>query len=215
MIQILGMKRILVLVFLLALNVALGAGVYMYLVPETTKQERALYGLRGKVNTLQADISRLQVEFDQLENQQAEFDVLKEKGFFGSQGRRQAEILFEKIQRQAGIVSAVANIRAGEVEDNEEAKKAEHAILSSPIEVSLEALSDTDVYKYIYLLDRFFPGHVTLDEIELERTSEITGAILRSIASGGNPVLVKATLKMTWRTMIPEAEVIQKQGEAL
>jgi hypothetical protein len=73
----------------------------------------------------------------------------------------------------------------------------------SPVKVELEALDDVDVFKYIYLVEKFFPGHVTITKIELERKSQITGPVLRSIASGDNPQLVNAKIEMLWRTMIP------------
>lgn len=210
MIKVLGTKRVLMIVFLVAINVAFAAGVYVYLVPEITAKERELGISRGQISTLQSDISRLEIEFDQLEEQQAEFNRLQEKGFFGAQGRREAELVLEKIQKQAGVVSAVANIKAGELQENEEAAKAEYIILSSPVEVKIEALDDVDVFKYIYLVEQFFPGHVAVTNIDLERKMDVSGPVLRSIASGSNLTLVEATVQMVWRTMIPKTDVINQ-----
>lgn len=215
MIQILGIKRILVLLFLVSINAALATGVYVYLAPEIKSSERSLRSLRGKITTLQTDISRLQVEFDQLEEQQETFEELKKAGFFSNQDRRQAELIFKDIQEKTGVISAVASIKPGELEENEEAKKADHSILTSPVELTLQAIDDVDVYKYVYLVERFFPGHVSINSIELGRTTDITGTVLRSIASGNRPVLVEAKISMNWSTMIPDEDVIQLPGGAL
>lgn len=208
MIRILGIRRILTLVVLLGLNAVVAAGLYLYLLPEHAAKDRELKGLRGQISTKQSDIDRMQIEFDQLAEQQEQFDELREHGFFSAQGRREAEKVFQRIQQEAGVVSAVANIQAGAIEDNEEAMKAEHKILVSPVSIKISAMDDVDVFRYIYLVERFFPGHITVNKITLERQAEITGPILRSIASGTNPQLVTADIEAQWRTMIPQKDVI-------
>ncbi len=213
MIRVLGTKRILMLVFLLAINVAMATTVYMYLMPQHVKKERELMALKKQVNGVRDDIGRMQIEFDQLADQQNQFEKLKEKGFFYDQGRRKAEIVLETIQKQAGVIAAVATIHAGATEDNDEAKKAEYKVLKSAVQIHVDAVDPVDIYRYIYLLDNFFPGHVQIDGIRMERTAEVTGPVLRGIASGANPVLVQADIDLTWRTMVPQAEVIQTGEE--
>ncbi len=208
MIQTLGIKRIMILVFLFAINVAFAAGLYLYIYPEAQKKDRELKRLRGQISSVQGDIAKLQVEFDQLADQREEFEVLKQKGFFSSQGRREAEEIFKRIQDQSQVISAVASIRRGELEENEEAGKASHKVLVSPIDVKIEAIDDIDVFRYIYLVQRFFPGHISIDQIRISRGAEVTGTVLRSIASGSKPNLVQADIQMSWRTLIPETDII-------
>lgn len=212
MIKILGTKRIVVIVALLAINALFAAGVYLYYAPEMLHAERRYRGHRAKISSLQSDIDRLQIEFDQLEAQRAQFEELKEKGFFGSQFRRQAEKVLEKIQQESGVISAVASIDSGTVEENEEAKKAEHKILRSPITIKIQAVDDVDVYRYIYLMENVFPSHVALTNITLTRKGDLSSTVLRGIVGGTNPPLVNADLKFVWRTMIPESEIIDAPG---
>jgi hypothetical protein len=208
MIRVLGTRRILTIAVLIALNMALAAIVYLYLIPQKMAGEKELRGLRGNISTVQSDISRMQVEFDQLEEQQARFDKLRDHGFFSTQGRREAELVFQRIQQESGVVSAVANILAGTVEENAEARKSDHQMLVSPVNIHIEAMDDVDVFRYIYLVQQFFPGHVSIERLTLERKAEITGTILRAIATGNNPQLVSADVVLMWRTMIPDKEVI-------
>lgn len=207
MIRVLGSKRLMLLAGLAGLNLLLAAVTYIYLAPHAFSQQMRLNGLNGQISTVRSDIDRMQIEFEQLNAQQAQFDALKKKGFLSNQQRRQAEKVFESIQKQAGVISAVAKIEAGQVEDNEEAQKAEYKILSSPVKIHIEAMDGVDVFRYIYLLEHFFPGHVAVTDMQFERKSEVTGPVLRAIASGENPVLVDADIEMVWRTMIPQAEV--------
>ena len=118
----------------------------------------------------------------------------------------------ERIQQEANVISAVASIQAGEFLQDEEASKASHEILRSPISVRVEALDDIDVYRYIYMVEKAFPGHVSLKKLNLSRKSDITGTILRAIASGSNPPLVQADIELTWHTMIPALPTTNEQG---
>ena len=212
MIKILGIKRILALVLLVAVNAALAAGVYLYAAPEILSKENQLRSVRGEISTRQADIDRMQVEFSKLEEQQAIFETLKKRGFFGNQGRREAQLVFENIQQKAGVVSAVANIQAGVIEDNPEAQKAAHKILRSPVTLKIQAMDDVDVFRYIFLLEKYFPGHVMIENIEIKRIADVSGTILRSIATGSSPGLVEANIGLTWRSMIPESQIINTES---
>ena len=210
MIAVLGFKRVVMLAVLIGVNIVLAMSIYMYMKPETQKKERELRGLRGQVSTVRSDIDRMQVEFEQLEDQKAEFERLAADGFFKNQGRRQAELILSEIQKTSGVSKAIASIQAGEIEDNEEAKKAAHKILRSPIEIRLQAIDDINIYHYLFLVENYFPGHITIEELNLERSADVTGTVLRAIASGTNPPLVNADVEMVWRTMIPESEVIEE-----
>jgi len=210
MIQVLGIKRIIVLVILVAMNAALAAGVYMYVQPEKLKKQRQLSSMKSKVSQVRNDIDRIQVEFRQLEEQQEEFDRLKESGFFTKQERNKAQRIFEDIQTRSKVVSAVASIDRGSLEKNDESDKAEHVMLVSPVKVTIEALDDIDVFRYLYLLKQSFPGHMQLEKVNLERRGNITNPVLRSIVSGKNPELVKASIELTWWSMIPQTDVIDR-----
>lgn len=207
MIRILGARRILLLFILIVLNAGAAGILYGYLIPDQMKTERNLRMMRGQIGNVQRDIDRLLVEFDQLEEQQARFDALRDEGFFNEQNRREAEDLLRQIQDSAKVVSAVANINPGELEENTEAAKAGHRVLRSNVEITIEALDDIDVYRYLYLLEEYFPGHISFQKIEMIREKDVNAAVLRAVASGMNPPLVKAEIDLAWRTMIPESKV--------
>ncbi|MCB1563733.1 MAG: hypothetical protein KDJ75_09180 [Alphaproteobacteria bacterium] len=209
--QILGVRRVLLLLSLIAANALFAGLLYVYLQPQLVKKERELRSMRGQITNVRTDINRMQVEFEQLEEQRAEFEALRSHGFFNDQQRREAEIVFQRIQDKSRVISAVATVRAGVVEDSKEAQKSDHKILKSPVEVKLEAMDDTDIMRYLYLIRTFFPGHITIEDVKMGRDAEITGTVLRSIASGGRPALVHAQIKASWRTMIPGDSVISSE----
>lgn len=213
MIAVLGIRRVALLVGLVALNALLAATIYLYFEPQSNKVERDLRAVKGEVSTLQSDINRMEVEFTQLEDQKAAFQVLEDDGFFKNQSRRQAETIFNEIQKRSGVNSAVATIDAGVIEENEEAKKAGYMVLKSPVHITISALDDVSIYHYIFLIENYFPGHASIEEINMTRKADVSGTILRSIASGANVPLVGAEIDLLWRTMIPEGEVIDQEAQ--
>lgn len=215
MMDILGTKRVITLAVLAGLNALMALAIYYYIQPQIVSLEQQLSGANGQVSTVQSDIEKILVEFELLEQQKDEFGALKARGFLGSQGRRQAEIVLGEIQRESGILSATANVKAASVEENEIAAKAEHTVLTSTVEIKLQALDDIDIYRYLALLSEKFPGHLSIDKASTKRITDVSNPILRGIAVGENVAMVEADFNMVWRTMIPklEAERILK-GEA-
>lgn len=213
LLNILGFRRVLILGILLSLNVLLASSHYLYFVPQKDVLDRELRTLRGKATTMQADIARLQLEFEQLTEQRAEFEKLKQNGFFSNQDRSQAQQVLQQIQRESRVVTARAEVKAGVLNDNEEAAKAEHKILISPISITARAIDDIDLFRYIKLLETEFPGHVSFQSVEINREADLTNPVLRSISSGESPGLVTAKFEIMWQTMIPQSDVI-KSGSA-
>lgn len=213
MIRVVGFKRIVLLLVLAAVNVLFAAAIYGYIIPENVTSEGKLQTLQRQIATKQSDIERMQIEFEQLDKQQGQFDVLKEDGFFIAQDRTMAREALNQIQDQARVISAVASIDPGVLDNNEEAQKANHKILVSPIEIEIKAFDDGDVYSYIDIMEKTFPGHVSIDSIEIRRTRDVSAAVLRAIATGANPELVSAKLALSWRTMIPQDQVIPEDGK--
>ena len=213
MIQVIGVKRIAILLILLSVNVALAAGLYLYAMPEKDNLSRRLRSLRSQVNSVQSDIDRMKVEFAQLDQQQDRFDKLKAAGLFSAQARSEAKGFLSVIQNKAKVISAVANVRPGFIQNDAEAQKANHKILMSPVEITIESFDDASVYRYIELAKRSFPGHLSLDGITIKRSRDVSSPVLRAIAAGTNPVLISADILMSWRTIIPESQVIMKKPQ--
>lgn len=211
MIKVIGAKRVVILGVLVVLNAATAALTYLYMVPEADASEKRLRTLRGENQTTSADIERMQIEFEQLDQQQDKFDALKADGFFKAQVRSVAKKLFKDIQDESRVVSAVASVRPGSIEENEEAKKSNYKVLVSPVDIQIQAFDDGDVYNYLYILEQKFPGHLAIDKISMQRATDISGPVLRAIATGQNPVLINANVKFSWRTMIPDSQIIVEE----
>lgn len=212
MIKILGKKRVLTLLLLVVLNAALIAAFYAYLVPHKEEKDRELRVVRGQVSSTRADIERLRVELQQIEYQKDDFEALQKDGFFTKQNRRDAKIVLEQIQQESGVISAVASIESGEFVEDQEAAKAEYKILLSEMNIDIKALRDVEIFKYISLLEDFFPGDLTVKKVTLSREEDLSATILRAIAASENMPLVEAQIQLQWRTMVPMSEILNEEG---
>ncbi len=206
MISVLGKRRVIVMAMLLLTLGGLGALQYLYMIPFLEDTDRKQRNISRQVSSVQNDITKLEVEFQQLEAQRDQYDILVQEGFFTDQNRRDATRALERIQSESGVISAVANVQPGEKLQHEAAREADHEILQSKVEIEIEALSDLSVFRYIHLLQDAFDGYLSFDSVVISRESNISSSILRGIASGQNPVLVTATLSLTWTTMLPIPE---------
>ena len=209
MIKILGTKRIIILFALIALNSLLAATVFMYLQPEVAKEEMTLRSAKAQESKTRKEISDLQLEFDQLEEQQDEFNVLRDDGFFSNQDRQNVQNVFTLAEMTSGVLNAKVSVARGTInQEEEDATKADHVLLESPVSISLSAIDDTEVYAYIDYLEKNFPGHITLTNLYMRRTANVNDVILRAIANGAKPPMVEANLDFVWRTMIESKYVV-------
>lgn len=208
MIGVIGIKRLVVLFVFIVINALLGAVIYLHFIPEQAKVERQHKTLKRQLRVVQGDIDRMQLEFEQLDQQQDRFDALKDRGFFSTQERSDAKSLFSEIQVDSNVISATVNVKPGIVEDNYEAKKANHKLLTSSVSVDIQAFDDGDVYRYLEMAQERFPGYLMLNGIEIKRIRDVSSPVLRAIASGANPEMIEAKISMSWKTLIPESQVI-------
>ncbi len=206
LLNVVGAKRIMLLVILLGANVVLAAALYLYIVPELSSKKFSQRQLKNSVLGAEADISRLKREFDQIEEQKADFETLSRDGFFSDQTRKDVKKIFSVVQKRSKVVSAVVSVRPGLLIKNADAAKANHKILTSPVDIKIKAVEDGDVYNYLRMLLDYFPGHISVDRIKMSRVKDVDLTVLRAISSGLNPELIKAEIRLSWRTMIPDTD---------
>lgn len=213
MIGIIGIKKVIVLLILVGLNIGLASIINFYGYPEKSRTDSSLINLRAEISSVQADIDRIQIEFEQLDKQQKQFDALKASGFFSNQLRSVAKNKFKEIQTETNVISAVASVMPGKIEGNEEADKAKHKLIVSRIAIDIRAFDDLDVYRYVDKVQKSFPGMVSLEKLTMVRTKDVNGPVLRAIAAGEYPELIKASVELNWRTMVPEDQISAEDNE--
>lgn len=212
MIAVLGTKRVAILLALLLLNMGFGALTYLYFIPEAKKVDRRVSAAQSKVNKTRSEINVLINDFEQIEAKKDFFNLLKNDGFFSNQNRRDVQDLLLEIETQSGVLSSVVNFKRGNPVSEERADKADHLILESPVNIKIKSMNDVDIYKYIYLLEQTFPGHIGTDSISIKRVGEVNNTVLRGIVGGAKPALMEAEIELLWRTLIPNRDKINNRA---
>ena len=212
MIEIIGLRRLSILLFLLCINAGLGAGVYYYVMPDTERVTRQLTRAQNDLRARQNDVNRLMEEFDKIEDMRDRFDVITRRGFFKDQDRLEAKARIEEIERISGVIAVRYTINPAQFHQTEALSRAGHVIMNQSVILSIDAFDDIDIYRFIYLLEDSFLGHVSIETLTMNRTRRINDSVLRAVGAGRSPPLVQATLSFGWRTLVPENEFRASAG---
>lgn len=207
MIQILGLKRVLTLFGLTVVCALLGTYVYLYALPKHEKYERTVRDLRSQVVTRQDEVSQLKLELEQLVNRKNDYEKLREQGFFLTQDRVLVREKINEVQRLSGVLSAKYSVDAAHCEYTNDLDVIDYVLLNSPVKITIEALDDRDVYKFVNFIDSMFPGYVKKESLVMAKTGPVNSAILKNIGSGNPQALIKADLIFSWYTMVPRNNV--------
>jgi len=207
MFQILGLKRIAILLVLVAINGLLAAVTYLYLIPHNEELARQLDTLNANVSTKRNDTARLEGEFQVIQKQKANFEDLQTAGFFSNQNRAVARQRITDIQKFTNVLSAKYDITAASVEKNPLAADSGDVVLNSPVDIKVDALDDVDFYNFIYWIENAFPGLVSVKTVKVSRITDVNETTLRGIGSGIPVTLVNGEVLFEWRTMVPAKDV--------
>lgn len=203
MIKVVGARRLVIWGVLVAINAFLGASTYAYLYPHNEKLERDFRKTRGDIATRQNETERLRTEYKLILEQKTQYENLKDTGFLGPQDRVVARERMEAIQSYSHVLLADYNIKPVRIVENTEAARSDQVILESDISAQVDAIDDTDVFSFLYWLRNGFPGHITIESLELSREKDVNDVTLRQIGTGEPLVMVKGKMDFVWRTMVP------------
>lgn len=214
MFEKIGKKRVLTLVVLVVLVGALAGAHYGILQPQQAKLEKDLRRLRGEISQRETETQQLRDDFDRLDEVKFRYGEVLRFGFLGEQDRVFAQNKIKEIKELSGVLKARYQFEPVEIVSAPDLAMSQHNLLSSAIQIELEAFSDLEIYRFLYYLNYGFPGQVVITDFELERDKNITVPLMQSIGAGQATSLVKAEIELDWYTIAPiSAE--QQDGGAL
>jgi hypothetical protein len=201
MIGAIGYKRSLLLTMLAGLLGVLIFGSYFVFQPKAISSKAELATLQAQAATLQGDVDQMRENFAQFDTKKVIFENISRLGFFNDQNRVLARERFDTLQKLSKIITARYEIKAANILSQDVPIETGFVVMESPISVTLTALDDIDIYRFIYYLNYGFPGHITINNLDIQRSGEITPATLKDIGTGKPPALITAKMDMQWRTM--------------
>lgn len=201
MIAKIGYKRALMLFVLAGLLAALYFADEFIFKPQVIQSQSELNAAMGEITTLQGEIDKMRADFALFEKQKDFYDIISRMGFFNDQDRVLARERFDTMQRLSKIISARYEIKAANVLTDEVNPDTGFVVMESPISVDLAAVDDLDIYRFIYFLNYGFPGHITINTLNIERKGDVSPEVLKAIGTGTPPELITAKMELDWRTM--------------
>lgn len=205
--EILGKERIQLLVFMFVLNAGLISVYYYYIQPIKQDADREYSNMRTQAQKRHNDVRELRKAFAELLPKIADYKKLQTQGFFNNQKRTIARDTINAHRESSKLLEAKYEIKPAKVIEDARAEQADHAIISSPLNIEIKALDDVDIYMFLALIQNDFPGNLDLREMKIERQSDLSLNLLENIASGEPEVMMKADVKLNWRSMVSKSEL--------
>jgi hypothetical protein len=203
MIKTLGVQRTAMLAGLIAFVLVTAYANFYVFQPQAKSAASRLSSVRSEENELRSAIDVMRGEQSTFDQQRSLFEKLQKRQFIGEQDRVLAREIFNQMQRQSKLLSIKYQIRSAGIWEIADVTDDQQALMVSPIEITIEALDDVDVYRFVYYLSNLFPGKISIKSLKLERPTRLTPERLRSISLGNVDTLIRASIKAEWITMAP------------
>lgn len=207
MIAKIGVKRTILIMALLVVLAASAGLNYFVFEPRNVQSQNELNAVMSETATLSNEVQKMRADFEVFQKQKSFYETIERLGFFNDQDRVIARERFDTMQKLSKIISARYEIKAANLIEGEDASATGFVVMESPITVTLSAIDDLDVYRFIYYLNYGFPGHITINNLSLERKAEITPAVLKQIGTGAPPEIISAKMDLEWRTMARKEDI--------
>ena len=214
MIKLLGIKRLMTLLMVIAVAAVLAAIQFLWIAPASMDANNQVNGLNGEIGTLQNNIATVKEQIQETRENIPYYDRLKTVEFFSVQDRFAAQRVISGFQQESGIASAEFTI--GQLVDVNEpmATEIEYRLAVSPIQIeSIQAYTDLDFYNLIYLMNNSFPGHIRIKNLELRRSANVDTSPVGTAPPTPNtdgpprkPTFVTGDIEMQWLTMIEDPQ---------
>ncbi len=201
MIAAIGYKKSLLIIVLAVLTGVLAFATYFIFQPKAADSQAELSTLQAQASTLQNEVDQMRQDFSQFDSKKAVFENISRMGFFNDQNRVMARERFDTLQKLSKIMSARYEIKPAKIFSQDIPLETGFVVMESPITITLTALDDIDIYRFIYYLNYGFPGHITINKLEIKRDGKVTPEVLKEIGQGNPPALITANMEMQWRTM--------------
>lgn len=203
MIKLIGLRRALILGFTIILNLFLASVFFLWLQPTQDRAEKRLRSLEGQISQLRTDIVNIKEEIKVTRENTPYFNFLKDRGFFATQDRFLAERIIQDLRAESGVNSVRFSIEPLIEVFDERAQAANYRFVASTIKVeNVEAYTDIELYKFMYMMNNSLPGHTRIKSFTLSKKDDVTTANIERLSDKNNELAFAAgSAEFQWLTM--------------
>lgn len=201
--QMIGIKRLILLAVLLAMNVIFFIVSSVFFAPQIENNTRNLQQVQREVSRYQKDLHSIKSDLTQLDDQKSVFERLKTRKFFEALDLSKQEALFTQLAEREGVeasftVTPSVPVSAPELE------RAGWKLSRRSVTVKINALDDVDVYHYIHGLSEELSGYIKFKDLNIRRNLDFSLDTLRAIARGEFPAIIDADLVFDWYNAVSD-----------
>ncbi len=198
-------KRLLMETMMIMGGLCVGGVTAYYLDVLHGEYEQQNIALQTQVATLNNEMTSLNDKYLKINKNHAIYEEAKEK-----QAKEGLAVNSELIRRLfAGYNTRYylknLSLQMSPVQEITDApyKRSTSALIFSEINVSVDALTDQDIYKLIQSIQKDLSGVVRMSKITVTRQNRLTGNIAKDIVEKGEIKMVSASLKFMWLGIRP------------
>jgi len=214
MIKVIGLRRVIVLGCLVALNAVLVSCYLFILQPMLSQTQADLDSTQQQINQTRTKISNIKSDLIEYQKNLPRYEQLQQSGFFSNQDRLELKSEFEKVQSLSGLkrFSFLVDDRRDLYTLN--AGDTKLRMLASRIQIdNVVGFFDTDFYKLVGLMRNAFPAHIHFTSFSLQRSGALNAETLNKIGKGTDVSLINAEATFEWLTVIPAPAPEPKNSE--
>lgn len=207
--QLIGIKRVVILGILLGINIAIAAVFFLWLEPMRSSADTQLSSIRAQISAVQKKINDVKRELADFEKNLPRYEAFNETGFFNKQDRFETERALEVVKNAAGVGGFAFAMTETQDVANKDVAAARARLIHTGIDLSrIQALSDAEFFRLIDVMHAHFPAHIRLKSFAITRpaTARIDDAVLQKIRARQPVDLFTATASFDWVTIAPMAE---------
>lgn len=205
MVQLIGLKRLILLGVAIALNIVFASVFFLWVEPMRVDHSKKLRSIDSSIRKLRNDISGIKKEMQELQNNIKYFEGLERYGFFKTHDRFTLQKEVEKLQDNTSVVGYTYTIDELQRIPEKTVEKAKHELLNSRISLEgIKAYSDRDVYQLVHQISTQFPGQTRIHSLEIDK-KPIDNRLLSAIRGGKKDAPISASIVFDWQTMVRPA----------
>jgi hypothetical protein len=212
MMNVLGPRMVMMIFLGAVLLLVGGGGSFYYLDPLLTQVTADLNVTEARVREKNSQISQIKQDLLVLKDQIVVYNTLKDKLFFEKQDHSMARAMIIDLVKIADMREASVTISAPTVLDSQEAMSADHALISGPLLLKLDSVTDMDIYRFTLALEKLFPGRLEFRGINLARTKSPDAQAMEDIRAKGVSPFVHGEVEYSWLSMVPKADAVGLKG---
>lgn len=202
-IQDIGRGRFLRLVLAVGVLLFLAAAYFGYVMPSKTEAETTQRTTEGEVAALRGKITNIRNELKEVQAQIPYVEMLKNQGLFQRQDRFYIIKKLEDLRKQTSISGFNFSVSNMETVTNADAEKMGGKLINSRITLSgIQFLFDTDLYKFLAILDSGFPGTSRIHSVSLELPREIDENVYSALRQRQPVSPFVASVVVDWTTLV-------------